>query len=107
MRHCLDFLERYPLELKFTEAHRGTGAISEPAVWDPKEVEGFLIDFVLHEAAVRGNGWSAARMLFGIRHLNIRANLGNPLAGKYRIDQVMRALHKCNGTGEGKRPAWP
>jgi site-specific DNA-cytosine methylase len=105
VRHFLDFLERYPLEQRYTEAHRATGAVFEPAVWSPREVEAILIDFVLHEAAVRGNGWSGVRgKLFGIRHLNIRANLGNPLAGKYRLDQVMRALRKYNGPGEGKRP---
>ena len=68
-------------------------------------MEVVLIDFVLHEAAVRGNGWSGVRgKFFVIRRLNNRANLGNPLAGKYRLDQVMRALRKCNGPGEGTRP---
>ena len=104
VRYFLEFLERYPLEQWYTEAHRGTGAIFEPAVWSPREVD-ILIGVVLHEAAVRGNGWSGVRgRLFVIRHLNIRANLGNPLAGKYRLDQVMRALHKYNRHGERKRP---
>ena len=47
VRHFLEFQERYPLELKFSEAHRGTGATFEPAVWKLSEVERILIDFVL------------------------------------------------------------
>ena len=105
VRHFMGFLERYPLEKKLSGAHRLTGAIFEPAVWRPSEVEGILIDFVLHEAGVRGNGWSAVRgKLFGIRHVNVRAMLGNPLQNKPRLDQVMRALRKYNGPKEGKRP---
>ena len=105
VRHFIGFLERYPMERKLSGAHRLTGAVFEPAVWQPREVEGILIDFVLHEAGVRGNGWSAVRgKLFGIRHLNVRAMLGNPLQGKPRLDQVMRALRKYNGPKEGKRP---
>ena len=105
VRHFMEFLERYPLESKFTGAHRATGALFEPAVWQVSQVEAILIDFVLHEAGVRGNGWSSVRgKLFGIRHLNIRSNLGNPLLGKYRLNQVMRALRKYNGPKAGKRP---
>ena len=96
----MEFLERYPLEAKFTGAQQATGALFEPAVWQVSQVEAILIDFVLHEAGMRGNGWSSVRgKLFGISHLNIRANLGNPLLGKCRLYQVMRALRKINTTG--------
>ena len=99
------FLERYPLEHTFSKRHRTTGALFEPAVWRPSEVERILIDFVLHEAGVRGNGWSSVRgKLYGIRHLNIRNHLGDPLLGKLRLKQVLRGLKKLRGPGEGKHP---
>ena len=67
-QHFLDFLARYPIEGAFTVAHRGTRALFT-AVWSKQEIEQVLIHFVLHEAAVRGNGWSSVRSkLFAIRH---------------------------------------
>lgn len=105
VRHFLEFLARYPMLSHLSPAHAQTGAIFEPAVWVPKQVEKVLIDFVLHEAGVRGNGWNSVRgKLFGIRHANIRAGLDNPLMGKHRLNQVMRALRKYNGPKAGKRP---
>ena len=57
VRHFLHFLERYPLEQRYTKAHRATGAVFEPSVWSPREVEAILIDFVLHGVAVSLMQW--------------------------------------------------
>ena len=102
--HFIDFLTRYPLEKAFTMAHRATKAVFT-AVWSSAQVEQVLLHFVLHEVAVRGNGWSSVRgKLYGIRHHNIRHGQADPLAGKLRLRQVMRALKKYRGPGAGKKP---
>ena len=103
VRHFREFLTRYPLESAFGTRHRATAEVFEPAVWGPSEVEQILIDFVLHEVAVRGNGWSSVRgKLFAIRHANVRAMVGNPLHNKFRLKQVMRAVKKYRGPKPGR-----
>ena len=102
--HFTDFLTRYSLEAAFSVAHRASKAVFT-AVWSAAQIEQVLIHFVLHEAAVRGNGWSSVRgKLYGIRHHNVRHGCPNPLEGKLRLKQVMRALKKYRGPGAGKKP---
>ena len=103
--HFVDFLTRYPLETAFSKAHRATKAVFAGAVWGAAQIEQVLIHFVLHEVAVRGNGWSSVRgKLYGIRHHNIRHGQQDPLKDKLRLKQVMRALKKYRGPGAGKKP---
>ena len=107
VKKLLDLMRRgYPLE-DFGPRHaelRGDG-LFKPAVWKPCEIEKVLMDCVLHEAAVRGNSWSTVRVqLYGIRHHNIRQGLPDPLSGKLRLAQRMRALKKMRGPKAGKLP---
>ena len=103
--HFVDFLTRYPLETAFSKAHRATKAVFAGAVWGAAQIEQVLIHFVLHEVAVRGNGWPCVRgKLYGIRHHNIRHGQQDPLKDKLRLKQVMRALKKYKGPGAGKKP---
>ena len=103
--HFVDFLTRYPLETAFSKAHRATKAVFAGAVWGAAQIEQVLIHFVLHEVAVRGNGWSSVRgKLYGIRHHNIRHGQQDLLKDKLRLKQVMRALKKYRGPGAGKKP---
>jgi len=91
--------------LDHAKAHRATKAMFAGAVWGAAQIEQVLIPFVLHEVAVRGNGWSSVRgKLHGIRHHNIRHGQQDLLKDKLRLKQVMRASKKYRGPGAGKKP---
>ena len=103
VEHFVAFLTRYPLASRFSAAHAEHLGLLQPAVWKYDEIDAVLIDFVLHEVAVHGNGWSTVHgKLYGIRHYNVRRNAGNPIMGKLRLQQLMKGLKKYKGPGPGK-----
>ena len=103
MTHFTEFLARYPLTTTFSKQHTEHLGLLQPAVWKFDEVEAILIDFVLHDVAILGNGWSTVHgKLFGVRHYNVRRNAGNPLLNKLKLQQLMAGLKKYKGPGPGK-----
>ena len=97
-----EFMIRHP---GVTSEKRERGIIFDEAVWRPSEVESILIDFVLHDVGVRGNGWSTVMgKLYAVRHANVRAGSGNPLTGKLQLNQILRALKKFRGPKNKKAP---
>ena len=56
-RQFKDFLSRLPLESMFSPLHRNDGGMLIDPPWTPSQAETVLLDWVLHEAGPRGNGW--------------------------------------------------
>ena len=100
----LEFFQRYPVAETFSEEHASTGLLMQ-AVWKDTEVEKMLINLIMHEAFVRGNGWSSCRqMLYAFRHINVRKLHRDPLKFKPRLWQLMDGIKKGKGTKKPKHP---
>ena len=73
--------------------------------WTSSQAETVLLDWVLHEAGPRGNGWSSCRAkLYGVRHKHVLMGFGDVLKHKPRLWQFMSSLKKIKPPGESKHP---
>lgn len=101
-RHFAQFCDRYPISTTFSAAHTPCYGLFAPP-WTPTETEAILMDFVLHEVGVRGNGWSSCRTkLYGVRHKNVFNGYGDVLKGKPRLWQLLAAVKKIKGPSAPK-----
>ena len=104
-KYVHDFFVRYAQSANLSPDQLRCGIIFRSAVWSNDMVERFLIDFTLHEVGVRGNAWATVQnKLYAVRHLNVRAGERNPLQGKLRLGQLLRALKKFRGPSGKKMP---
>ena len=104
-RKAAEFLSRCPVAKRYGRQCANTGILFDPAVWKSNDTQKVLCDLIMHDAYVRGNGWSSARqLLYAVRHYNVKAHGTDILKFKPRLWQLMDGLKKCRGLGRPKHP---